>query len=119
MVISSRYELDTDVSFFYTVFTQTHGLAFNNELTRDPIKPHWLDFQKNICEGYNAWFKYWINVAENTDIPVYFFRFEDAVKNPGKELKNIFRFVLGLDSLEGTIIEHRIDEVMKWSASRN
>ena len=27
--------------------------------------------------------------------------------------------MLGLESLEGTVIEHRIDEVMKWSASRN
>ena len=94
-------------------------MAFNNELTSGPIKKHWLSFQTRMAEAYNAWFKYWINVAEETDVPVYFLRFEDALRNPGHELKNIFRFALGLDSIEGTIIEHRIDEVIKWSAARN
>ena len=44
VVICSRYELDTDVSFYYNVYTNTHGLAFNNELTKDPIKPYWVFF---------------------------------------------------------------------------
>ena len=55
-------------------------------------------------------------MAETTEKPIYFFRFEDVINNPGKELKEIFRFVLGLESLEGTVMERRIDEVMKWSS---
>ena len=43
-VICARYELDCDVSFFYQVYTQTHGLNFNNKLTEEPLKPFWVDF---------------------------------------------------------------------------
>ena len=58
-------------------------------------------------------------MAETTDRPIYFFRFEDVIKDPGKELKEIFRFILGLESIEGTVVEHRINEVMKWSTEKN
>ena len=41
-LICSRYELDCEVSFFYLVFTQTHGLPFNNDLLKNPnIRPYW------------------------------------------------------------------------------
>ena len=58
-------------------------------------------------------------MAETTDRPIYFFRFEDVVRDPSKELKEIFRFILGIESIEGTVIEHRINEVMQWSTERN
>ena len=61
------------------------------------------------------WYSYWFKFAETSDVPVYFFRFEDVIANPGKELKEIFRFILGMQSIEGTVIEHRINEVMAWS----
>ena len=58
-------------------------------------------------------------MAETTNKPIYFFRFEDVLADPSKELKEIFRFILGMESIEGTVIEHRIEEVMKWSAEKN
>ena len=88
-------------------------------MTKDPILPYWLDFQNRATDAYNKWYNYWIKMAETTDIPIYFFRFEDVIHNPGKELKEIFRFILGLESIEGTVIEHRIDEVMSWSKEKN
>ena len=97
----------------------TQGLAFNNTLTEEPIRPYWLDFQRRASDAYHKWYKYWIHQAETTERPIYFFRFEDVIANPTRELKEIFRFILGMDSIEGTIIERRIDEVMSWSAERN
>jgi hypothetical protein len=32
------------------------------------------------------WHKYWIDMAENTEKPIYFFRFEDVMANPRREL---------------------------------
>ena len=107
------------MSFFYNVFTLTHGLQFKNELTQDPIWPYWKDFQTRAADAYNKWYKYWFKMAEESNIPIYFFRFEDVIHNPGKELKEIFRFILGLETIEGTVIEHRIDEVMSWSKEKN
>ena len=62
---------------------------------------------------YGRWYDQWLNIAEKTDKPVYFFRFEDVIDNPKRELMKIFGFILGLDSLEGTVIERRIEEVTK------
>lgn len=44
-------------------------------------------------------------------IPIYFVRFEDLQKNPATILKNVFSIVLGVTSIEGTILERRIDEI--------
>lgn len=44
-------------------------------------------------------------MAEQTDKPIYFFRFEDVMDNPRKELTNLMKFILGMESTEGTVLE--------------
>ena len=44
-------------------------------------------------------------------IPTYFVRYEDLLQNPTPILMDVFKIVLGVNSLEGTIIERRIEEV--------
>jgi hypothetical protein len=51
------------------------------------------------------WHQYWIDMAEQTDKPIYFFRFEDVMENPRKELTNLMKFILGMESTEGTVLE--------------
>ena len=58
-------------------------------------------------------------MAEKGDKLIYFFRFEDVIANPRKELCDLMQFVLGLESIEGTVIEHRINEVLNWDPSKN
>ena len=101
------------------MYSQTHSGQFENKLTEDPIKPYWLDFQKRSTTAYRAWFNHWINIAETTDKPVYFFRFEDILVNPEPELRNLFKFILGLDNLDGTVIDKRIKDVMAMGAKKN
>jgi len=45
-------------------------------------------------------------------VPVYFIKFEELVKEPKKQLQDVFKFLLNLDNLEGTVIEQRIEEVL-------
>lgn len=86
-LICSRYQLDVDPSFFYLTFTQTHGKQFENNLVEEePVKTTWLDFQKRSTDAYNHWFNYWIKMAETTERPIYFFRFEDVMENPRLEI---------------------------------
>lgn len=58
-------------------------------------------------------------MAENTDRPIYFFRFEDILANPEHELRELFKFILGIDELEGTVIEKRIEDVMAMGSKKN
>ena len=57
-------------------------------------------------------FEYWIVAAEKAIMPIYFIRFEDLVKDKKKVCKEIFEFMLGIDSSEGTYIEKRIDQIL-------
>lgn len=57
-------------------------------------------------------------MSETTDKPIYFFRFEDIMANPEEELTKLFRFILGMDSLEGTVIEQRIKEVIRMGSKK-
>ena len=53
-----------------------------------------------------------------SEIPVYFIRYEDMVLNPAPVLCELFRFILGVESIEGTVVEKRInDYVAKGSTS--
>jgi len=52
-------------------------------------------------------------VAEDSNKPSYFFRFEDVLANPREELHKLFKFILALDTLEGTVIERRIEDELK------
>ena len=72
------------------MMSQTHGLIFNNDLLKDPIKPYWMDYFTRLTDCYSKWTKFWLDKAENTDQIIYFFRFEDVIADPAKELKKIF-----------------------------
>jgi len=43
---------------------------------------------------YNNFLDFWMTVAEEKKIPVYFFRYEDLVTNPYPVFKDIFEFAL-------------------------
>lgn len=58
-------------------------------------------------------------MAETTERPIYFFRFEDVMANPRKEISKLFQFVLGMDTLEGTVLETRIEEILSMGSEKN
>jgi len=69
------------------MYSQCHSATFKNKLTQEPVLKYWKDFQRRCTHGYNLWFKHWIDIAEKTEKPVYFFRFEDILANPEEELR--------------------------------
>ena len=61
---------------------------------------------------WSQFYEYYLNIAKNKKIPIYFFRYEDIVADPSKILREIFEFSLNVESLEGTYLKKRLDEVM-------
>ena len=43
-----------------------------------------------------------------TIIPTYFMRYEDLRMNPKPVLEGLFRFLLDVESIKGTVVERRI-----------
>jgi hypothetical protein len=73
---------------------------------------YWQDFQQVCAKTWGKWHKVWLERASNPKTPIYFFRFEDVLADPLTELTNLYKFMLGMESLEGTVIEQRIKEVV-------
>ena len=65
------------------------------------------------------WHRYWVKQAEETNKMIYFFRFEDVIANPTEELTNLYKFILGMESLKGTVIEKKIEEVVNMNPRKN
>ena len=83
------------------------------------MSKHWLDWHKNSVNAYKKWFDFWLRRAEKTNQIIYFFRFEDVIANPKKEINEVMRFALGMESIEDTVLEHRINEVLNWDPAKN
>lgn len=115
----TRFQLDADPSFFYLTYCLCHSGSFKAKLTEDPILPYWQNWQRLCTLAYKQWFEHWLHIAETTDKPVYFFRFEDILSQPEEELKNLFKFILGMEDIEGTVIERRIQDVMNMGSKKN
>ena len=50
--------------------------------------------------------------------PTLYLRYEDLCQRPQENLTMIFKFLLNVESLEGTVIEHRISELAAKGASK-
>jgi hypothetical protein len=61
---------------------------------------------------WKKFYDYWLEVAKNKTIPVYFFRFEDLMTDTERILREIFEFSLGVDSLKDTYLEKRLVEAV-------
>ena len=44
-------------------------------------------------------------MVQTTDLPIFFFRFEDLLTCPELVLKDMFRFILAEKDLDNTVIE--------------
>ena len=60
-------------------------------------------------------YKYYCNAEANrmvNNLPTYFLRYEDLCVRPKETLKELFCFLLNVKSVEGTVIEYRINNLV-------
>lgn len=63
----------------------------------------WDKMIKQEITNWRDFHRYWIETQD-----VYFLRFEDLTSNNAEVLTGIFKYLLDVDSLEGTLIDLRI-----------
>ena len=47
-----------------------------------------------------------------SEIPVYYVRYEDIILSPETVIPELLRFLLSVDSIEGTVIEKRMHDYL-------
>jgi len=68
-------------------------------------KEGWIVFVQDQIEQWKKFHEYYLAMEE---CRVHFFRYEDLLSDSEKELTEIFKFVLDVDTLEGTQVETNI-----------
>ena len=46
------------------------------------------------------------------NVPVYFVKYEEMLAEPKATLRSVFKFLLNVNDINGTVIEKRINEVI-------
>jgi len=90
IILAVRNPLDAIYSFFNMLGTQTHTKSFSEDSTQGRLKVLWDTFFYPDVLMWAKWHNYWIDMALERKIPIYFFRFEDLLLNPEPVLKDIF-----------------------------
>jgi hypothetical protein len=67
----------------------------------------WKDSVEKFCKSYSTYHKVCIS-KEHVKIPTHYVRYEELLTDPYPVLVEIFKFILNLDDLTGTIVEKRI-----------
>ena len=81
-------------------------------MTSEKLVNCWESWFDSEVRMWVRWHEYWLERAKESKIPIYFFRFEDLLIQPEGVLKNMFKFILAKDNLDGTVIEQRIRDVI-------
>ena len=84
-----------------------------DDVTKSPFKEWWSLFLDIQIDKWVKYHDYWFQHAKEKNVPVYVFRFEDLINNTESVLKDIFKFLLCEESIDGTICEARIKDVIK------
>ncbi len=103
-----RNPVDTFVSFANLVNTMSH--THKPDFSYQQDHPNWWDWWLRTCAENHAQYMatLWKHHVVEKRNPIYFVRYEDLILDKENTLQGLFRFLLEIDSLQGTNIEARI-----------
>ena len=110
-IVCVRNPLDMLISHFNLYATASHNRTMANDICKE-FADEWDFFVKGDMQTWLEYNEYWIRQARDNQLPVFFFRFEDLLKNPYAITRQVFQFVLGRESIEGTYLDERIKKVV-------
>lgn len=85
---------------------------FSDELKqKDESSSHQFDFEivDDLIDDWKVFIQYWIE----SPIPIHIIRYEDLITEPSKILRNLVLFLLGVDSIDSTIIESKLIDILQ------
>ena len=106
MIVIVRNPIDIIPSVANLYISKSHSFEFENSLP-DEFPEWWDDWVTAFCENIKTSQEFAIKNIAN-QIPTYVLRYEDLKTNPVPVLMEMFRFLLNVKSIEGTVIEKRI-----------
>ena len=87
--------------------TNTNQITMKNNFPEE-FPNEWDTYLRESAGLWKNQVSYWMKASKQMKTPIYFFRYEDLLSNPEATLKDIFRFSLKIEKIEGTYVEKRI-----------
>ena len=111
MVKIVRNPLDVTLSAIRGLTTGSHSLVPIEQFDKD-LPEFWATAVETGSEVIAKDHEMTISDPDSLSakIPTYFIRFEDIVNDPIPVFKEMFKFLLDAPSIEGTVLEKRINE---------
>lgn len=97
--------------------TQTHTKSFAESTDSGKLRALWDRFFELDVLLWAKWHDYWIKIAREGNIPIYFFRFEDLLLDPEPVLKDMFKYILGVENVDESVIEKRIQDTINTGSN--
>eukprot|EP00350_Pseudokeronopsis_sp_OXSARD2_P003472 CAMPEP_0170542526 /NCGR_PEP_ID=MMETSP0211-20121228/1920_1 /TAXON_ID=311385 /ORGANISM="Pseudokeronopsis sp., Strain OXSARD2" /LENGTH=216 /DNA_ID=CAMNT_0010845609 /DNA_START=654 /DNA_END=1304 /DNA_ORIENTATION=+ len=108
-IVNIRDPLDFYRSIIQMAATCTQNKTMKNSLAGEFRNEFFAEFE-NTLRTYNKIFTFWMNEAKQMKYPIYFSKYEDICANKAKVLTEMVSFALGVESIEGTLAEARIEK---------
>lgn len=86
-----------------------------NEPFHQVFAAEWDQFVREMTRQFKQFHHFYVN---ELNVPIYFFRYEDQTTDAYQVTIDLFSFMLNVPSLEGTVVERRIQEVTKDSFTK-
>lgn len=107
-ILLVRNPMDCITSLYNMVATGSHNRSIEDtDFTKFPKV--WNDF---VCQDISVWkdfHDFWLNAK----IPVHIIRYEDIVQTPEVTLKGLLEFILNVETISGTKVEHFLKIAVK------
>ena len=111
-----RNPLDVVTSMFNFWASQTQNFSIDEQDFHTRYATAWHNLVKQEVTCWRDFHNFWISQAREGGIPVYFFRFEDIIKDAKPVLMDVFQFSLDGRPVERTKVEAKIDFLMRKKA---
>ena len=100
-ILLVRNPMDCITSLFNMVCTGSHNRSIHlGDYTK--FGQLWAEFIQQDVTVWRDFHDFWLNAK----IPVHIIRYEDIVENPEPTLKSLLEFILNIDDITGTKVEH-------------
>lgn len=106
-----RNPCDAFMSWLELVQNGNHSTKCKYEIEKE-YPNYWNEWVEDITDIYGRFFDVYLKDINTREAPMLFVRFEDLLMNPEPELRNIMRFMLGVNDISGTNAERRVNEVI-------
>lgn len=103
-ILLVRNPLDSITSLFNMVCTGSHNRSISDS-DYEKFAVAWAEFIQQDITVWKDFHEFWINAK----IPVHVIRYEDIVANPKPTLKSLLEYVLNVNDINGTKLEHYLN----------